>query len=56
MTYRKLAAMLLIALITLSVYGAVIHQSSSVAASPINATGALNTWSVAPINPAFTSI
>ncbi|MGA8071600.1 MAG: lectin like domain-containing protein [Halobacteriota archaeon] len=54
MTYRKLAAMLLIALITLSVYGAVIHQSSSVAASPINATGALNTWSVAPINPAFT--
>ena len=54
MTYRKLAAMLLIALITLSVYGAVIHQSSSVAASPINATGELNTWSVAPINPAFT--
>jgi C1A family cysteine protease len=46
--------MLLIALIALSVCGAVIHQSSSVAASPINATSALNTWSQAPINPAFT--
>src|ERR1019366_5323667 len=54
MTYRKLAAMLLIALIALSVCGAVIHQSSSVAASPINATGASNAWSRAPINPAFT--
>jgi C1A family cysteine protease len=53
MTYRKFAAILLIALITLSGCGAVIHQSSSVAASPINATGALNTWSRAPINPAF---
>jgi len=53
MTYRKLAAMLLIALVALSVSGAIIQQSSSAAASPINATGALNTWSQAPINPAF---
>jgi len=37
-----------------SVCGAVILQSSSAAASPTNATGALNTWSQAPINPAFT--
>ncbi len=54
MTHRKLAAMLLIALIAVSVCGAVILQSSSAAASPTNATGALNTWSQAPINPAFT--
>jgi len=53
MTYKKLAAILLIALIALSVSGAIIQQSSSAAASAINATGALNTWSQAPINPAF---
>ncbi|MGA9078627.1 MAG: lectin like domain-containing protein [Halobacteriota archaeon] len=53
MTYKKLAAILLIALIALSVSGAIIQQSSSAAASSINATGALNTWSQAPINPAF---
>ena len=53
MTHRKLAAMLLTALIALSVCGAVIHQSSSVAASPINATSAPNAWSKAPINSAF---
>ena len=53
MTYRKLVAMLLIALIALSVCGAVILQSSSAAASSTNATGAVNTWSQAPINPAF---
>lgn len=45
--------MLLTALIALSVCGAIVHQSSSVAASPINATSAPNAWSQAPINPAF---
>jgi len=54
MTYRKVVAILLLALVALSVYGVVIHQSSSVAAFPINASGASNTWSQAPINPAFT--
>ncbi|HYC19353.1 MAG TPA: lectin like domain-containing protein [Candidatus Bathyarchaeia archaeon] len=53
MTHRKLAAILLTALIALSVCGAVIHQSSYVTASPINATSTPNIWSKAPINPAF---
>ena len=51
--YRRLATIFLIALIALSICEGVIHQTSSVAASPINATGAQNTWSRAPTNPAF---